>query len=754
VPTFLSRTASKFRNGVGEIIVEGVYGNNKCAEKSSEKGGSRHSHGATRKWLRPTRNQNMKRALTCSCIMLLGCIPVFGQIVLQPPASGSGSGTVVTILPGPATSTSDMLDIDCPGSPPFLCFSVGSTGSLSFGGNSFMLGVSSQSSPSNIGLYGGLQTTTTFPDAYLQEYSPALAPFSSGLPSGDFVFSGSGSAWSGNYCFYVTYVDTNITPAGESAASPMTCVSTGAHATLTVTSPGSSGAPAGANAFNIYACNVSSPCGPATSTYLQNTGGPVLLSSSNSGAINTFNMTGSAPTAPINLFYGYWFMSPTTPGIPCFTTTVPTGDCTNSTVIALNPMTTQGDLIAGGAPSTLYGSVSVAPAARVAAGTAGQVLIGGATPSFSSTIGVQGTTAASLTLAGKSGTPGSLVLNGATSGQVTIESPASFTSYNFVLPTGAGTSGYPLVSAGGSSPMTFGVLSTGGGGTGTSSTLTGLVRGGSAMTAAELSGDATTSGSNLVTVVKVNGGSIPASANVVSTNGSSQLAASTADNVSLVLQCAAASGSGTAYTCSTSPTFTPAAGDRIQFKADVSNTGAATLNVNSTSAKSIKTQAGALALVANQLLAGQWVDLIYDGTEWQMLGPQPAYVVFGAFTGGTTLTSGTNYYAAFSGSTGSTFPAENRINQPAAAAGTITAVYCSTAVAPGSSTTLTFQWRDGGSNMSGVACSISGSSSTSGNTTGLSVPFSAGDLLDMLLTCTGTCSSGTYAQWSARVVGQ
>lgn len=44
------------------------------------------------------------------------------------------------------------------------------------------------------------------------------------------------------------------------------------------------------------------------------------------------------------------------------------------------------------------------------------------------------------------------------------------------------------------------------GGTGTASTLTGLVRGsGSAMTAAELSGDATTSASNVVTVVKING---------------------------------------------------------------------------------------------------------------------------------------------------------------------------------------------------------------------------------------------------------
>lgn len=47
------------------------------------------------------------------------------------------------------------------------------------------------------------------------------------------------------------------------------------------------------------------------------------------------------------------------------------------------------------------------------------------------------------------------------------------------------------------------------GGTGTGSTLTGLVRGSaSAMTAAELSGDATTSGSNAVTVTRINGTSL------------------------------------------------------------------------------------------------------------------------------------------------------------------------------------------------------------------------------------------------------
>jgi hypothetical protein len=51
-----------------------------------------------------------------------------------------------------------------------------------------------------------------------------------------------------------------------------------------------------------------------------------------------------------------------------------------------------------------------------------------------------------------------------------------------------------------------GVVPVANGGTGTASTLTGLMRGNSsAMTAAELSGDVTTSGSNAATVAKING---------------------------------------------------------------------------------------------------------------------------------------------------------------------------------------------------------------------------------------------------------
>src|SRR6185437_259164 len=57
-----------------------------------------------------------------------------------------------------------------------------------------------------------------------------------------------------------------------------------------------------------------------------------------------------------------------------------------------------------------------------------------------------------------------------------------------------------------------GVLPIANGGTNTGSTLTGLVRGGASYTAAELSGDATTSGSNAVTVAKINGTTVPVNA--------------------------------------------------------------------------------------------------------------------------------------------------------------------------------------------------------------------------------------------------
>jgi hypothetical protein len=117
--------------------------------------------------------------------------------------------------------------------------------------------------------------------------------------------------------------------------------------------------------------------------------------------------------------------------------------------------------------------------------------------------------------------------------------------------------------------------------------------------------------------------------------------AKTAHDLSVPPNCTAASGSGTAYTCATAPSFVPAAGDHIQFKGDVANTAAATLAVNGASAASIKKWGGGTALIANDILAGHWISATYDGTNWQLegqLGNAPALT--GTLISVRTFTSG------------------------------------------------------------------------------------------------------------------
>ena len=107
------------------------------------------------------------------------------------------------------------------------------------------------------------------------------------------------------------------------------------------------------------------------------------------------------------------------------------------------------------------------PVAALSVGAAGRVLTGtGADPAFSATptLGVAGATLGTLALAGN------------TSGTVTLQPQAAAGTYNFNLPTGAGTSGQPLLSGGGgSTAQTYGTLSVGAGGTGLTSYTTGDV---------------------------------------------------------------------------------------------------------------------------------------------------------------------------------------------------------------------------------------------------------------------------------------
>lgn len=78
-------------------------------------------------------------------------------------------------------------------------------------------------------------------------------------------------------------------------------------------------------------------------------------------------------------------------------------------------------------------------------------------------------------------------------------------------------------------------------------------------------------------------------------------------------------GSSNAYTLAASTTYAAyAQGDRFCFKSNFANTGAATLNVDSVGAKTIKKMDGT-DLKANDIPSGAIVDVVYDGTNFQLV---------------------------------------------------------------------------------------------------------------------------------------
>lgn len=83
-------------------------------------------------------------------------------------------------------------------------------------------------------------------------------------------------------------------------------------------------------------------------------------------------------------------------------------------------------------------------------------------------------------------------------------------------------------------------------------------------------------------------------------------------------------GANDTYTCNLTPA--PSAytsGGHYRFQANTANTGAASINFNSIGAITIVKLQGAIntTLDDNDIRADQWVDLIYDGTNMQMVSP-------------------------------------------------------------------------------------------------------------------------------------
>ena len=85
---------------------------------------------------------------------------------------------------------------------------------------------------------------------------------------------------------------------------------------------------------------------------------------------------------------------------------------------------------------------------------------------------------------------------------------------------------------------------------------------------------------------------------------------------------AADAGANDTYAITLVPAITAyVTGAKYRFKANTANTGAATLNINALGAKTIKKVAGGITtdLDTNDIRAGQWVEVTYDGTNMQML---------------------------------------------------------------------------------------------------------------------------------------
>lgn len=241
--------------------------------------------------------------------------------------------------------------------------------------------------------------------------------------------------------------------------------------------------------------------------------------------------------------------------------------------------------------------------------------------------------------------------------------------------TGAGSTYQSLTVPSGGPPAAFGpialnqsaavsgALTRSNGGLNSTSPGTGILRDGSTPTASELSGDVTTSGSNAVTVVQIEGGAIPASALAVGTNSSKQLVVPTfqgTGDTKILLAgtvgaattplCADANGGATTSGCS--PGFTLPSGTQTQYLQIQPNTG------NSTTARfnSLPTVAAADYVFPAQTPGGSLV----SGNNTVTLTPVPLgvngtdtghylYVSAGSgaaesclITGGTAVSGGTS----------------------------------------------------------------------------------------------------------------
>ena len=246
-------------------------------------------------------------------------------------------------------------------------------------------------------------------------------------------------------------------------------------------------------------------------------------------------------------------------------TSVSLGAPTGFTITG-SPVTSSGTLAfvmpTGWATGALLLGTGAASVASLGIGSTGNVLTvsGGtaiwAAPATSGTVTTVGFTGGLISVANQTTTPALTVAG--TSGGIVYFSSASTWASSAVLPAGD----FVLGGGAGAAPTaTFSIVPIANGGTGTGSTLVGLVRGSAlAFTAAEISGDATTSGSNALTLATVNSnvGSFTYASITVNAKGLITAAASGAAPTGTVTTVGFTGGLISVATATTTPALTVA----------------------------------------------------------------------------------------------------------------------------------------------------------------------------------------------------
>jgi hypothetical protein len=169
-------------------------------------------------------------------------------------------------------------------------------------------------------------------------------------------------------------------------------------------------------------------------------------------------------------------------------------------------------------------------------------------------------------------------------------------------------------------------------------------------------------------------------------------------------------GAANAYVCSLSPALTSyVAGLGIRLKIANNNTGASTLAINGLAAIPI-TFTSLSALTSGQISAGMIAELIYDGTEFQLMNPASST---STVTSGQVQENSFTYFADISGSANTIKTGVNAISPAIVSPSAGLVLYSKIANANTGATTLVVQ-QSPSSNVTFTVTNINGSALSNG----------------------------------------